>query len=36
MNDMILMVQQALMADPLNLALCIALVLSFALLRRSK
>jgi len=36
MNDIISMVERALAADPLNLALCIGLVLSLAVLRSSK
>lgn len=36
MNDLMTLVDKAISADPLTLALCVALVLSLALLRKEK
>lgn len=36
MNDLVTLVETAISADPTNLALCVALVLSLALLRKEK
>lgn len=36
MNEILNLIDKAMAADPLTLALCVALVLSFAVLRKQK